>query len=294
MRTYIIYKVTNNLNGMVYIGKTDCFEKRKREHTQYDINDNCIFHRALKKYGEENFTWEVIDKAVGLEAINNLERHYIKLYDSYKPNGYNMTKGGDGGSMWNARPVVCLTKSGKFVSRYDSAMESEVDGYSNSSVLQCCKSQYRQHKNKIFMFEDEYNKYGPRKYIKPKSTSRKRVVQCDLSGNKIAVFDSLKEASEKTGTCRTTMSGNLTKHYKSANGFIFVYENEYPIKDMSQYKTRKKGRRIAQVDKETGKILKVFDRITEAGEYLGTNYKSIQKVLDLPNRTAYGYKWISQ
>lgn len=86
----------------------------------------------------------------------------------------------------------------------------------------------------------------------------------------------------------------LSKNYKTANGFIFVYEEDFPIKDIDVYKKSKKGKKIAQVDSETGKIINVFERISEAGEKLGVNYKSIHKVIDKPNRTAYGYKWISQ
>jgi hypothetical protein len=73
-----------------------------------------------------------------------------------------------------------------------------------------------------------------------------------------------------------------------------VYENEFPIKDLSIYKIERKGRKIAQVNAKSGEIIKLFDRISDAGKELGVNYKSIHKVLDMPNRTAFGYKWISQ
>ena len=68
-KRYVIYKVTNSINGKVYVGKTYNFEKRKREHI-YDIEDNLPFHRALKKYGIDNFVWEIIDKL-----------HYIRVLD---------------------------------------------------------------------------------------------------------------------------------------------------------------------------------------------------------------------
>ena len=48
---------------------------------------------------------------------------------------------------------------------------------------------------------------------------------------------------------------------------------------------------MAQLDKETGEILNTFDSIKEAGDSLGVSYKNIQKVLRMPNRTAYGYRW---
>ncbi len=49
-----------------------------------------------------------------------------------------------------------------------------------------------------------------------------------------------------------------------------------------------------QVDIKSGEIIDVYERISDAGKILGVNYKGIQKVVDKPERTAFGYKWISQ
>lgn len=294
MCKHFIYKVVNKINGKIYIGKTNNFKKRKQEHTVYDINDNSYFHKALKKYGLDSFEWSIIDYAHTLTEINNLEKYYISEYNTYKPNGYNMTKGGDGGSMWNARPVVCLELDGTYVAKYDSAGETKTDGFRDSGVLICCKNPKRTHKGKIFMFLDEYLKTGARKYIKEESVCMKSIIQCDLNGNFIAKFKSVKEASEKTGILRTRISSVLIKDTKTAGGYIFVYEEDFPIRDISAYKRNKKGRRIAQIDVETDKVVNTFDRIADAGRYLGVNYKAIHKVLDKQGRTAYGYKWASQ
>lgn len=294
MRTYYIYKVTDITNGKVYIGKTSNFNKRKLEHINCYKKEDCLFHRAINKHGVENFKWEIIDSTIGIENSNKLEKKYIKEYNSYKPNGYNMTKGGDGGSMWNARPVVCLTLSGNFVKRYDSAGEAELDGFNNVNVLLNCKGKLLTCKNHMFMFEDEYLKKGAKKYQKPESSSKKSIIQCDLNGNYIKKFESIIEASRDTGANRTTISGVLSRNYKSANGFIFVYEKDFPIKNIDSYKKEKKGRKIAQLNPKTNEIINTFERVSDAGKELGVNYKTIHKVLNLPNRTAYGYKWISQ
>lgn len=97
-KTYIIYKVTNIINNKSYIGLT-CrdFQTRRYEHI-YESNSNSVFkfHQALRKYSNDNFTWEILED--GLESIkiaNEREIHYIKHFDSYS-NGYNMTKGGGG------------------------------------------------------------------------------------------------------------------------------------------------------------------------------------------------------
>lgn len=292
---YHIYKVTNKVNKKVYIGKTNDFEKRKKEHTIYDINDNSIFHKALLKYGLDNFKWEIVCSTNCKEELNELEKFFIKKYNSFKPNGYNMTKGGDGGSMWNAKPVVCLEKNGQFVARYDSAGEAEKKaGYTNSSVLTCCKTKNRTHKGKIFMFEDEYISDGAYIYQKPKSTICKKIIQCDLFGNKIKSFESVTQASKETGIKRSNISQNLTKKCKTSHGYIFVYEDDYPIENLFIHKHNKKGKKIYQLNAKTGEVINSFNSIKEAGECLNVNYKSIHKVVDNPKRKAYGYKWISQ
>lgn len=94
-----IYKVTNLVNGKIYIGKTvQPFHIRKKSHLNAAVfqRDNFIFHRALKKHGAENFRWEIIDRSLFEKDILALEKQYIAKFNSVIPNGYNMTIGGEG------------------------------------------------------------------------------------------------------------------------------------------------------------------------------------------------------
>lgn len=293
MRTYKIYKVTNRINGMIYIGKTNDFNKRKKEHTVYDINNNNIFHKALRKYGLDNFKWEIIDYAETLEDINEKEKYYIKEYNSFKPNGYNMTKGGDGGSMWNARPVVVLDKEGNFIQRYDSSGEAEKKGgFTNTSVLICCKEKNRTHKGFLFMFEDEYINSGGYTYKKPNNPFEKGVVQYSLTGKKIQEFKSITEASQKTNTRRTSLVGVLKGYYKTAGGFIWSYKGKKI--NLKDHIIKSKGTPILQINPSTNEIINEFKSTAEAGRVLNVKYKCIHKVLDKPNRKAYGFKWVTK
>lgn len=94
----IIYKVTNKINGMSYIGQTvNDLDKRKREHIRRVLNnkDNIYFHNALRKYGAENFDWDIIEECDDIDELNKLEVFYIGFYNTYFE-GYNLTRGGDG------------------------------------------------------------------------------------------------------------------------------------------------------------------------------------------------------
>ena len=97
----IIYKVTNVINGKVYIGKTkNTLEYRKCEHIKKSKNPKLYFHSALKKYGNHNFVWEVIYECNNNAELNVAEIKFISEYASNKY-GYNLTTGGDGGYIFS-------------------------------------------------------------------------------------------------------------------------------------------------------------------------------------------------
>ena len=88
----IIYKMTNKVNGKIYIGQTTrTLEERTREHLRHD---SIIIDKALKKHGLDNFLIEEIDQAKTIDELNEKETYYINFYNSMVPNGYNQCFGG--------------------------------------------------------------------------------------------------------------------------------------------------------------------------------------------------------
>ena len=96
----IIYKATNKVNNKVYIGQTKhSLETRKNRHLQLAKKGvKTHFYEAIRKYGEDNFEWEIICSAKDKKTLNELETYYITKYNSIK-NGYNMVDGGDNNVM---------------------------------------------------------------------------------------------------------------------------------------------------------------------------------------------------
>lgn len=91
-----IYKITNDINQKIYIGKTEfSIERRFKEHCRdafKDKNENRPLYAAMRKYGIEHFHIEQIEKTDNPEER---EKYWIEQYRSFK-NGYNATLGGDG------------------------------------------------------------------------------------------------------------------------------------------------------------------------------------------------------
>lgn len=85
-----IYKIVNKLNNKVYIGQSIEPENRWKVHKKKNLS---YIGSALKKYGEENFTFEVIEWT---KDYNYREKFWIQKYNSLSPNGYNLTPGGEG------------------------------------------------------------------------------------------------------------------------------------------------------------------------------------------------------
>ena len=89
-----IYKITNKINNKCYIGASKNIERRWLEHKRGD-NKNSLLYSAFKKYGKENFSYEIIEQC-SLEELYKREVYWIDFFQSFK-NGYNLNSGGVGG-----------------------------------------------------------------------------------------------------------------------------------------------------------------------------------------------------
>ena len=88
-----LYKITNLINGKVYIGQSIHPDKRWWEHRNKAKKnfDEYPIHLAISKYGEENFSFEILEWS---EDYDNREKELIQEYNSISPNGYNVAIGG--------------------------------------------------------------------------------------------------------------------------------------------------------------------------------------------------------
>lgn len=98
--TGIIYKSTNMITNVSYIGKTtQPFNKRKNGHLfdALKCRDKSYFHNAIRLYGYENFKWEILCECDNYLLLNIRETMKIIVEHTHvSEGGYNLTWGGEG------------------------------------------------------------------------------------------------------------------------------------------------------------------------------------------------------
>ena len=91
-----IYKITNLTNGKIYIGQT--IQKNPKMRWYSHLADaragkqNHLYH-SIRKYGESQFQWEIIDHAISLEDLNSKEEYWLAEYKKIS-DVYNLREAG--------------------------------------------------------------------------------------------------------------------------------------------------------------------------------------------------------
>ena len=165
-----IYKITNKVNGKVYIGQTS--QGIRKRWSQHCCAEGCPkLHRAILKYGKRNFSVQRIDVASDKEEANQKEMYWIEQYDSANhEHGYNLSLGGAFGN-FNAETRERMSESHKGEKNFFYGKHHSED------------ARERMSKAKKGMYADGNH-------------PRARKVICVETGE---IFDTIKEAAQKHG-----------------------------------------------------------------------------------------------
>jgi len=109
-----IYKIENLINNKIYVGKSEVsVENRLNEHKK-GYKSNQHLQRAIKRYGIDNFTFEILEEC-SKEDCCEKERQWINKLNCMFPNGYNYTSGGENASGFTYSEVskIKMSKSAK-------------------------------------------------------------------------------------------------------------------------------------------------------------------------------------
>ena len=215
-----IYKITNNITQESYVGQSVNIEKRFSEHKK--AKDNYAIHRAIQKYGEDNFTYEIIEECKR-ENLSEREKYWINYYNTYY-NGYNETKGGEGATEANKIKINQYSLAGKYIKTFDSITEAIIElgkNYVGSQISTVCKG----NRKTAYNFQWRYEKDFPdKKDIEPVQVvdkTRKEICQYDKNNVFIKKYKNITAASKETNIGRTSISNCLNGYAKSAGGYIW-------------------------------------------------------------------------
>lgn len=191
-----IYKITNRINGKIYVGQTKRgIERRWKEHCCPSDN-SPLLRRAIQKYGKQNFTVEQIDCAVDTNEANYKEQYWIAFYDSAnKEKGYNLSLGGEIGR-FNDETLKKMSEAHKGEKNYF---------FGKQHTAECKK----------IMSLKKKGLYAGGKH------PRARQVRCIETGE---VFATLKEAEQKYGIAHGKIADVCRGRRKTTGGLTWAYE----------------------------------------------------------------------
>ena len=186
-----IYKITNNINGKCYVGKTKYNSVARWKDHVIGYHPNSAIHCAIAKYGVDNFTFEVIESNVDIDILDDMEIYYITLYNAKSPFGYNLTDGGEGGK------GLVLTDEWR-------------------------RKQSEAHKG--IPWSERRRNAGYNHLKGNLHAKHHKVCMIDGCGNKLAIFDSISDASRATGITRTGIGRSCDGNRQTtAGGYHWIY-----------------------------------------------------------------------
>ena len=246
---YQIYKITNQKNGMVYIGSSIEVERRWRQHKEASINEkdhhyNYPLMVAFREFGIANFTFEVIDTLPTWEAMIKAEHNWILKENCVVPNGYNQTDKTDS-PMFDPAIAKKMSntkreKYGKRVCEIDStkniiniwnslAEAGEDTGLDRFKISNVCNGTRLTTGNRTFRFLDDENQIiEPEAKVNKAQSNRitktsRRVGAYDKDNNLIQEFDSLQLAAQFCGGNSSTISAVCRGKRNSHKNYIWRY-----------------------------------------------------------------------
>ena len=218
-----IYKIINNINQKIYIGKTSStIEKRFKEHCNDSKKERCEkrpLYDAMNKYGIENFTVEKVEEVENDEIASEREIYWINKLRTYigfnDCNGYNATLGGDSKRYYDYQEIA-----NKYMELKNQKETAKFFNCDVETVKKACQE------NNIEIISSQQV---------AKDAQKKCVKMYDLENNFIQEFETMKDAAiwviENKLTTSNKIDGVRSSIRKACNGqykkaFNHIWKNK--------------------------------------------------------------------
>ena len=246
-----VYMYTNKINGKRYIGQAKNFIKRHNQHIRdaKANRDNYHFHKAIRKYGIENFEIKILKENLKTQCVMDFwEYYYIEKLDTFSKNnkGYNVADGGHGGSKLRGKTddeiKKIYEKRKETMSKREYHYEHIVTDETKYKISQTMKARYSEnHWMEGRKLTEETKKKLSALRQGSDNPSAKAVVQIDYKGNIINVFSFMREAQNKTGINSKNINAccrgrrNSAGKDKDGNKFHWKYLSDISDDDLKIY-----------------------------------------------------------
>lgn len=236
----VIYCATNIINDKKYIGQTTRkVNRRRNEHiTQSNNGSELAIHQAIRKYGEENFEWSVIDQAYSQKELDDKEIHWIDFYNTYGDGGYNMALGGqfnlsdspdEMSEMRGGKPFLVFDLDGNFIKETISQTEFAEDiGVCVGTVNNVLKEIKSSTCGYILIFKDDFSE-EKLNYKIGKSRNREFYVFDKRTLEFVGKWNDRMQCSKELGVGRKTITNKLkTNNHGKRCDYLFYFYNDMP------------------------------------------------------------------
>lgn len=320
-----IYKITNLVNGKCYIGQSVNINKRFIAHKNSAFNENSTSYnyplsRAIRKYGLNNFSFEILEEC-GLFELDEKEIFYIAKYQAYGEGGYNQDPGGKQASHY-------VKLSDELVDQIIERLKTSLDnsdeigeefGVSGRTIRSINSGEY-------YLRENE--KYPIRKslyLLDDTGQVKKSKYYCKICGVLITKYSNycvkcaqqMQQKSEKpepldlarmvkeygfsaTGK-RYGVTGTTIKKWCKKYGIPYLkdeliswYNTRMGIQDIPVVKKDKaiQNKPVKQINPYTSEVLAIFESTNAAARRLGKKKGShISEACRGVHDIVYGFKW---
>ena len=271
-----IYKISNDINDKLYIGKTlYTIERRWRQHKNNAKKRKDLVHlplyAAMNKYGIDHFFISQVEQVNDAAQLAEREQYWIKYYNTYNY-GYNASIGGDGLQLYDYDYIWELWEQGNTIKQISTLISC--NDYVVRTVLNIHNVPTEERKERSACCQDE----GHVPY-------RRQVNQIDISTNKVVyTYKSVREAALAM-QCDNSYLSKLCNENKIAFGYKWEYKNDnYVKKDFT-------AKPVCKLDLKTGEVLEVYPSGAAAAKAVGGDSSYISKVCRGIQKSSKGFGW---
>ena len=297
-----IYKIYTTKTPYVYIGQTKRkYSTRWKEHIDVAMRENYDdyiedpdrpdLHYDMHRYGIDYFIFEVIEQiedekqSVVKNRLDELEKYYIELYDSYY-NGYNNTRGGAGFGGYGT-PVVAYDTNGNYLFETRTILDmSDKVGVSPDVISRSCSGKTVPKADYVFRNKgDAFDLYRTNKG----GARATEIYLFDSEGKYIRRYDRILDAADDLQFDYQNVFQSM-KFKRVYNGYFFSDSKVFnPI-----YRTGN-SEKVDIYDYQTKEFVGTFDSISSGLRYVGkssaNSIKSAKRSLNGETEQSLGYIW---